>query len=439
MYPPERADFPVTDITWHEAAAYAAFRGRQLPTVFQWEKAARDGQFSRVLGYVMPWGLVDPARPLAARANFQSSGTVRVDAFPFGASPYGAQQMAGNVAEWCRNQRPGGYTVAGGSWRDQMYVFGVYGSYPAERAGDTIGFRTVKVLQPTAADQGAMPMAVIATAPPVTPVGAAAYATLLTHYRYDALPLDAKVEAVVETPDWTRERISYAGAAGERAGAYLYLPSHARKPLQVIHYVPSDAVINGLTLPEEIEALLTPLLRGGRAVFAVINQGFSERPLLAASEPLDRASVRYRDRLVQRTIDLQRGLDYLATRPDIDFGRLAAFGTSIWSSEIIPFAIERRYRTIVLLAAGLPRTESRALPEANAINFVPRIAAPTLMLTGRYDESISWDAEGEPLYRLLPEPKSLRLFDGGHTPPLAAWVPVAMDWLDAKLGPVRMR
>ena len=38
-----KADYPVTDITWYEAAAYAAFRGKQLPTVFQWEKAARDG------------------------------------------------------------------------------------------------------------------------------------------------------------------------------------------------------------------------------------------------------------------------------------------------------------------------------------------------------------------------------------------------------------
>ncbi len=34
-----KADYPVTDITWYEAAAYAAFRGKQLPTVFQWEKA----------------------------------------------------------------------------------------------------------------------------------------------------------------------------------------------------------------------------------------------------------------------------------------------------------------------------------------------------------------------------------------------------------------
>src|SRR5262249_40115627 len=42
-YAEGRAGHPVTDVTWYEAAAYAEFRGKQLPTVFQWEKAARDG------------------------------------------------------------------------------------------------------------------------------------------------------------------------------------------------------------------------------------------------------------------------------------------------------------------------------------------------------------------------------------------------------------
>ena len=40
-FPEGKADHPVTDITWHEAAAYATFRGKQLPTIFQWENAAQ--------------------------------------------------------------------------------------------------------------------------------------------------------------------------------------------------------------------------------------------------------------------------------------------------------------------------------------------------------------------------------------------------------------
>ncbi|MGH9799368.1 MAG: protein kinase domain-containing protein, partial [Blastocatellia bacterium] len=54
-----KAEHPVTDITWHEAAAYAAFRGKQLPGVFQWEKAARNGLFIYNSGYALPWGAIE--------------------------------------------------------------------------------------------------------------------------------------------------------------------------------------------------------------------------------------------------------------------------------------------------------------------------------------------------------------------------------------------
>lgn len=53
-YPEGQAHYPVTDLTWYEAAAYAAFRGKQLPTIFQWEKAARNGAAS-FTGLTMPW------------------------------------------------------------------------------------------------------------------------------------------------------------------------------------------------------------------------------------------------------------------------------------------------------------------------------------------------------------------------------------------------
>jgi formylglycine-generating enzyme required for sulfatase activity len=415
QYEPGFGDHPVTGITWNEASAYAAFRGGTLPTVFQWEKAARDGQFSRVLGYVMPWGLVDPADRLSNRSNFQTGGTTTVDSFPFGISPFGAAQMAGNVAEWCLNARPGGYTVAGGSWQDPLYLFGTYGTYPALHAAGTIGFRTVRIAGTRTSDQGAMFLEDRAAAPMAKPVADATYRTLLSHFQYDRTPLDAKVATVHDAADWRREQITFAGAGGDRATAYLYLPRHVVPPLQVIHYVPSDAVLYSLTVPEEVEALATPLIRSGRALFAVVNRGFSERPFPASHQPPDQASVRYREILVNRSIDLQRGLDYLATREEVDMASLAAFGTSIWSSELIPFAVERRYRAIVLLSAGLSAREGVSLPEASAINFVPRFNAPTLMLAGRHDETISYAVSAAPLLALLPEPKSIRLFDGGRS------------------------
>jgi len=55
-YPAGKANHPVADVTWYEAAAYAEFVGKCLPAIFQWEKAARDGAITRFEDVVMPYG-----------------------------------------------------------------------------------------------------------------------------------------------------------------------------------------------------------------------------------------------------------------------------------------------------------------------------------------------------------------------------------------------
>jgi eukaryotic-like serine/threonine-protein kinase len=39
-YPEGRDDYPVSGISWYEAAAYARFRGKTLPTIYHWARAA---------------------------------------------------------------------------------------------------------------------------------------------------------------------------------------------------------------------------------------------------------------------------------------------------------------------------------------------------------------------------------------------------------------
>ncbi len=113
--PEGKAEHPVVDITWYEAAAYAAFRGKELPTVFQWEKAARNG-LTMAAGVIMPWGLFTGDEAVERRANFGGRGTLPVESLEFGLSPFGCYHMAGNVAEWCRNPSDEGFATAGGSW-----------------------------------------------------------------------------------------------------------------------------------------------------------------------------------------------------------------------------------------------------------------------------------------------------------------------------------
>ena len=108
-----RGKHPINGVTWHQAVAYCAWKGKRLPTEAEWEKAAR-GADSRI----HPWGNEEPGQ--TPRLNLMDETAARVftkrrpirgyddgyvttapvGSFPAGVSPHGAHDMAGNVWEW---------------------------------------------------------------------------------------------------------------------------------------------------------------------------------------------------------------------------------------------------------------------------------------------------------------------------------------------------
>jgi serine/threonine protein kinase/formylglycine-generating enzyme required for sulfatase activity len=437
-FPEGKADHPVTDVTWYEAAAFAAFKGKQLPTIFQWEKAARNGNVSPLASY-MPWGVFYPGDTLAYRANFENAGTLAVSSSEFGMSPFGAYNMAGNVSEWCLNETSQGFIAGGGAWGEPSYTFAKYGTLPGFYGSNKLGFRCALNASDAAADQSAMRIEIKEEIPQYAPSSEASFNNWLNYYRYDKTPLDPQIVEVQESGEWRREKITFNGSDGERAIAYLYLPKNFPGRLQVIHFVPPGDVEGGLRpLPNGLEDLLGPVVKSGRAAFGVVLKGYQERLRPEGYAEPDPTTVEYRDKIVNWITDLRRGLDYLETRNDIDASRIAFFGPSSGARVgLVLAAVENRYRSVCLMGAGLRKSYVQFIQGASPTGFASHIRAPKLMIHGRYDENLALKTEAEPLYKLLPEPKRLVLYEGGHIPPFEFFVTTFNGWLDETLGPVR--
>jgi eukaryotic-like serine/threonine-protein kinase len=423
-FPEGAGDLPVAGVSWYEAAAYAEWAGKSLPTIFHWNRVA----FTVASSTIVPL------------ANLGGNGLVPVGATK-SMNRFGVYDLAGNVREWIWNaaNRDEGQFILGGGWNDPKYAFAAAFAQPPFDRSPTNGFRCIRYVEKDGNLAAlrrsiALPFRDFRTEKPVPDAVFRQYLRLFT---YDKTPLDAKIEEETATPDGVRQKISFAAAyGGERMTAYLFLPPAGKPPYQVVIFFPGSAAIDGGSSASLDRDDFYFLQRTGRAVlYPIYKSTFERGDDLHTDSPSKTTS--WKDHVIMWEKDLSRSIDYLETRPDIDVGRLAYYGVS-WGGAmgaILP-AVEKRIKVNVLYVAGL--CFQRSLPEAEAVNYVGRVKQPTLILNGELDFFFPLETSQRPLFDLLGTPaehKKRLVFPGGHSVPRTDMIRESLAWLDLYLGP----
>lgn len=422
-YPEGQANYPVSGVSWYEAAAYAEFVGKQLPTVYQWNHAA--GTWATA--YVAP------------SSNFNGRGPVEVGTTS-GMNPFGTFDMAGNVKEWCWNPSQHKRYILGGAWSEPTYMFTDQDAQDPLRRTPTYGFRLAKY---NAAEASAPMMSEISETfrdySKEKPASEQVFEIYRSLFAYDKKPLNEVVEAADDgSESYRKERVTFsAGYGNERMAAYVFLPRNATPPYQTILYFPgSDAIYQR---SDDLQLWrFRFLVKSGRAVVYPIYKGTYSRGD-DLNNDIQNTTSTWRDHVIYWSKDLGRTLDYMESRKDLDHDKVAYLGFS-WGAcmgSVLP-ALEPRVKTVILVGGGFEF--QKTLPEVDPINFAPRVKQPTLMINGRYDSFFPLDQLQEPMFRLLGAPakdKRHVVFDSGHVPPNELLIKETLDWLDHYLGPVQ--
>ncbi len=433
-YPVGQDKHAVSGISWFEADAYAKFIGKSLPTVHHWEHAASFRESIVIVPY----------------SNFTTGETAPVGS-NMGVGETGLYDMAGNVKEWCWNSTDDANShryILGGGWGEQTYLFTMRDSRSPWNRSVINGFRCVQYPEQEGLVSdvlfGPLGQQSVRDYSTETQCSDEEYQVIKRQFEYDRTPLNVVVESIDDSsPFWIKEKITFDAAYDdERVIAFLFLPRSVEPPYQVVVYWPAggtSGIPEFTDLPQRVwtEYIIT----SGRALLFPVYKGMFQRRLATWPDPRY-TPLKFRDLIIQVSKDLQRSIDYLETRDDIDKERIAYYGVSGGATfGPLALAVEDRFKTAVLVVGGF-YTWMELPADADPLNHAPRVNKPVLMVNGKEDFYFPVETSQIPMFKLLDTPnenKEHKIYPGGHgllglfSKQIRGDV---LGWLDRYLGPV---
>jgi len=422
-YPEGKGQFPVQGVSWYEAAAYALFKAKKLPSIHHWIQAAGINNSPLIL----------PNSNLS-RDSIKPVGELG------GPSSWGVYDMAGNVSEWCQNPTEDKQNrfALGGAWSDAAYWFNFSNVQHPLTRNEKNGFRCV-----LSANSSKFPEKLFNPVPIIhrdfsneKPCSDEIYEVYKKRFEYDKRPLEANmIQPKMDFERYTKETITFNAAYNnERVILHVFLPKSGKAPYQVIIGYPGSGAAK-----RKDSTIITPpsfSINSNRAYLFPVYKGTFERNDGMKSTWPDKSHT-FANNLNKWVLDVRRTVDYVETREDLKRDKIAYHGFS-WGSRISPFVLsaEKRIKTAILVVGGM--APAFALPEADQINYISRVHCPILMLNGRFDGIYPLETAQKPFFQLLgtdQKDKKHLIFETTHNVPNTDLNRESVEWLDIYLGP----
>lgn len=268
-----------------------------------------------------------------------------------------------------------------------------------------------------------------------------AFRLLLKVYDYDpTVPLDARIVERIKKDGVPREKIVFRGAQGFYVPGYLQLPPNQRPP------VPCVLLLHGWSGSKEHFWIDNNYISGGNVRQALVDAGFAVFALdaqchgdrIAQNEfapvnpsgppgvPPRKGYFTQQEIYIQTTIDYRRALDYLKSRPEIDWARIGVFGYSMGGTQtFLLTGVDPRIKAAVACATPADRAPNSLIAPRHFARAIGK--RPFLMIAGRNDEMCP-PAEAELVFHIIDSPAAkLSFFEGSHRL-RPDFVPQAVRW-----------